>query len=490
MGGSSTSRTGSLPALALLAALIGCWDSSPPATPGGEAEGGGVWLGLVVEEGPLPAGQVEGHGLYVRTVVAGGPAAQAGVQSGDILFRIETHPIPTLHDLKHWLDEIGPGRSLFVSLLRPAGDAYETRTVVLVLGEDDLAARVDRALLAGTGALARLRNPGAGWPAFQGEPPRPSSPAVTGLSLVALAGLGPDMAERYREDVAEAARYLAEAPDEAGSVAEGSEQVIKLRSYATALALSAFSRLGIEEERRQQLRAYLLETQLDEAEGIPPYDWHHGSWNYYPGLSRRTFRSDMSVHTFCLNALVDDGVRDEGVLGPARGFVLRSQATGSTGFAFSPRNSKAGMLVADDGSLVLLAYGSATADALRCLLLTGARRGDPAVEGALSWLAEHWRTDVNPGFPQGEPTGWEHGVHLYFLYAAATALGMLGSGTFPSDGGIRWAEEIARRLVTLQGEDGTFRNESALMHEDDPVIGTALSLLALEACRPYLAAGR
>ncbi len=44
-----------------------------------------------------------------------------------------------------------------------------------------------------------------------------------------------------------------------------------------------------------------------------------------------------------------------------------------------------------------------------------------------------------------------------------------------------WQEEMFRSLIARQREDGSFRNASFLMKEDDPLIATTLALLALIA---------
>ena len=61
----------------------------------------------------------------------------------------------------------------------------------------------------------------------------------------------------------------------------------------------------------------------------------------------------------------------------------------------------------------------------------------------------------------------------YYLAASAQAFQQAGQGP----GG--WQKEMIRSLVARQREEGSFKNASFLMKEDDPLIATTLALLAL-----------
>jgi hypothetical protein len=67
----------------------------------------------------------------------------------------------------------------------------------------------------------------------------------------------------------------------------------------------------------------------------------------------------------------------------------------------------------------------------------------------------------------------------YYLAASAHALRALGVREAPP--GRDWRRDLADTLARSQRVDGSFRNPSFLMKEDDPLIATTLALLALTA---------
>jgi squalene-hopene/tetraprenyl-beta-curcumene cyclase len=163
-----------------------------------------------------------------------------------------------------------------------------------------------------------------------------------------------------------------------------------------------------------------------------------------------------------LEALHDAGVDpNDAVFRKAEVFLGRCRARGS-GFFFSTvivDGNKAGK----EGD-TYRSYGTATADGLLSLLALGARPDNPRVTAARSWLVSHHRTDFVPGFPDGLESDWRTG--MFFYYAAAGA--RLG---------------LATALVDRQRADGSFRNSSFLMKEDDPLIATGFAVTALAAGR-------
>jgi squalene-hopene/tetraprenyl-beta-curcumene cyclase len=122
----------------------------------------------------------------------------------------------------------------------------------------------------------------------------------------------------------------------------------------------------------------------------------------------------------------------------------------------------------------LRSYGSITYVGLLSMMHTQLTRSDPRVLSALDYCTRHWTLDENPG--QG-------GQGIYFYYNILTrALCATGVDAIPQQGGgsIAWREALIRKVASLQKPDGSWVNENNRWWENDPVLVTSYSLLALE----------
>jgi len=63
---------------------------------------------------------------------------------------------------------------------------------------------------------------------------------------------------------------------------------------------------------------------------------------------------------------------------------------------------------------------------------------------------------------------------------ALSAAGLDALPKHKAEGEIRWREEVARKVMSLQKPDGSWVNENNRWWENDPVLATSYSLLALE----------
>lgn len=124
------------------------------------------------------------------------------------------------------------------------------------------------------------------------------------------------------------------------------------------------------------------------------------------------------------------------------------------------------------------AYGTMSYAGLKSYLYAGLSRNDPRVQAARRWISEHYTLDVNPGVYATD------GLYYYYLMFARTydALGdrtvpvVTGEGTTQHD----WANDLITQLATLQNDDGSFRSVDPRWMENNPVLITAYSLIALE----------
>ncbi len=148
------------------------------------------------------------------------------------------------------------------------------------------------------------------------------------------------------------------------------------------------------------------------------------------------------------------------------------------GFFYNPTSPKAGIGTNKAGVIYFRSYGSITYAGLLALIYADVSKNDPRVESAFDWAAKHWTLQENPGMgKQG----------LFFFYNVLTkSLSVYGRNLIPHNGNrINWREEVAKKLVSLQKIDaktgqGYWLNDTGRFWENDPVLDTAYSLLALD----------
>jgi len=122
----------------------------------------------------------------------------------------------------------------------------------------------------------------------------------------------------------------------------------------------------------------------------------------------------------------------------------------------------------------LRSYGSITYVGLLSMMHTQLARNDPRVLSAFDYCTRNWTLDENPG--QG-------GQGIYFYYNILTrALCAANVDAIPQQGGgtLAWREALLRKVMSLQKPDGSWVNENNRWWENDPVLVTSYSLLALE----------
>lgn len=155
----------------------------------------------------------------------------------------------------------------------------------------------------------------------------------------------------------------------------------------------------------------------------------------------------------------------------------------SGGFVYSPADAKAGTAkTKTDGAegekaeekIVMQSYGSITYAGLLALVYCDINKTDPRVRSTLDWASKHWTLDENPGVgDQG----------LYFFYnVISRSMSAAGLDAIPrgKGGEIIWADEVIKKVSSLMREDGSWVNKNGRFWENDPVLSTAYSVLALE----------
>ena len=219
---------------------------------------------------------------------------------------------------------------------------------------------------------------------------------------------------------------------------------------------------GIEGELADAGRDRLLSLQLTRKQGWDRSHPQFGGWSYAPkpgsaGTQLAPFQEpNLSATALAIDGLHAAGFQpDHPALAAARKFLDRCQNPDGGFFETGPS------AVGDPQS-----YTSATADGLRALLHCGAAWDDPAPRAALAWLKGH----ANPG---------DAPDLRYYASASLAATARLLSDALAES-----RPTLCRDLAASQEEDGSWHNPAPEMREDDPLVATALAVLALKRSRP------
>jgi hypothetical protein len=275
-----------------------------------------------------------------------------------------------------------------------------------------------------------------------------SGQSLTPFVLVALL----ELSDPPKEAVDRAIRFIVANTNEAGEVGRSDPSLEDYPNFATSLAVRALRRAGKPVDRMiEALRA----QQFREVNGWTPADPAYGGWGMGGPLRRPPHPGHVDL---CMTRHVLQAVGDPA--GHAKKYLDRCR-NADGGFQFSP------VVLDANKAGVGKSYGTATADGVLSLLALGEPAGP-----ALEWLTAHHRIDGVPGFDDATAK-WRDGMLYYYLAASAQAFKAAAGG--PKG----WQEEMIRSLAGRQREDGSFRNASFLMKEDDPLIATTLALLAL-----------
>ncbi len=490
--------------------------SSPPPAPQGEA-----WVGAYFDA--APAGAPGGAQVRIRGVARGSSAAEAGLRRGEWLLAANGRRVTGIDYLRGVLDARRPGDKLELEVMDEDGGR---RSVKLDLRALDLGAVLNACLEAGARWLAERQDSKGSWRRTEGQ--EPEAP-ITSLAVRALAGLPADRRPGLADPTARGLAWLLALQSRGGAIV-GDPLRIHFRNYTTALTLQSAALVSATDARqpeetyakaRQAMVDYLVTAQFGASEGsYSDFDFRHGGWNYHdpldgaalpqtgprplgsagmlpPGQGQGTLvRADISVASYVAEGLARGGLpADSPVWGRLRLYLHRTQNLSDPaasmdkqslldgGFAFSPREGKAGRTDFPDGDIVFRPYGSSTADGLRTLLRAGLTREDAPVRLAAEWLALHFTVTKNPNFSDTIRVPFDRGIYFYYLASLADALASYGQ--VPLTAGaetLDWPRDIVLRLAVLQGEDGAWRNQESVMNEDDPVIATAFALIALSHC--------
>ncbi len=291
-------------------------------------------------------------------------------------------------------------------------------------------------------AAALLRQPGA---------TKASQLAVTARSLDALAKLAKPDGGIYDKDIPH---------------------------YITAVSVMALVAGGRPQDQPLIVkgRQYLAEHLLDEGEGVSPSDKFYGGMGY--GGTSDGGRADLISLEYGLRAMKEaDLPANNAAWEKAIKFLQRTQnnseandqqwATNDGGFIYYPGYSQ----VAD----TTRSYGSATYAGIMSYSWANLKKTDPRVQSVMKWVRDNYTVDENPGL--GQKT-------LYYYYMVfAKALQAMGDPVIVDAKGQRhnWRDDLGRKIVSLQHPEGYWVNEDRAEMQDNKVLVTAFTMMAIEA---------
>jgi hypothetical protein len=339
-----------------------------------------------------------------------------------------------------------------------------------------------------------------------------SGQALTPLVLDALLDVPESICPRPDGAVARALDFIRKHVDEQGALGHADADVAEYPVYSTSHALKCLlkvrddPKLGQETDQRlaELMYSYLVAAQFTEGNGFATSDAAYGGWGLdAPREPGNPGHMDLAHSRRALAALR--------AFGPARGhspftrgeLFLRvvqrhpkalavprlsarhgGQATHAPydgGFFFSPiveQANKGRTEPAVDGSHApyFRSYATATCDGVLALLACGISRTDVRVVKAMEWLQAHEDFDYPEGVPRDHPEPWGEAIRFYHYAVRAEAYDAL---EWPGD----WRTKLSAAVAKTQAAEGSFRNgASPLMKEDDPILCTALAIVALARC--------
>jgi len=149
-------------------------------------------------------------------------------------------------------------------------------------------------------------------------------------------------------------------------------------------------------------------------------------------------------------------------------------ASDDGGFIYTPGESKAGEAKTPDDRTALRSYGSMSYAGLLSFIYAKVSADDPRVAAVKEWLGKNYTVDENPGM------GAEGLYYYYQTMAKALTAANVDKLKLVDGTEADWRNDLGRRLLTRQRENGSWVNDNGRWMESNPVLVTAYTVLALE----------
>jgi squalene-hopene/tetraprenyl-beta-curcumene cyclase len=342
----------------------------------------------------------------------------------------------------------------------------------LVLSPLELSAQQGALSSATRQQLIDSMNKGAAYIAKQQQPDGKydNHPGITAMAAAALLKQ-PGQRDKQLPAAGKALDYLKALAKPDGGIYEK-----MIPHYITATAVHALVAGGRAADKPtiEAARKYLAEHLLDEGEGIQKSDKFYGGMGY-GGTSDGGIADIISLE-FGLRAMKEaDLPANDPAWEKAIQFLQRTQNNKETndqswsgadgGFVYYPGYSQV--------ENTTQSYGSATYAGLMSYAWANLQKNDRRVQNAIKWIGEHYTVDENPGIGTKA---------LYYYYMVfAKALRAYGENTVVDAKGVshNWREELAKKLISLQGADGSWVNTNPAEMQGNKTLVTAFTLMAI-----------
>ncbi|MEQ1508137.1 MAG: prenyltransferase/squalene oxidase repeat-containing protein, partial [Myxococcota bacterium] len=277
-----------------------------------------------------------------------------------------------------------------------------------------------------------------------------------GHTLTALAAVA--LADRPAP-LARAVGFLAGAIHPSGALGWG--PVPEYPTYATSLAVRAFCAAGRRDDARPLVGFLTAQQLVGDGWGDHPARGGFPMGSPEARVPPNPGHVDLSMTRHALEALRAWGLPDDHpAWAEAARFVDRCR-TADGGFRYSPVEAPL-----NKGETPESGYGTPSADGV----LATRALGRPV---DLGFVVRSFRTDQNPGI--GVPYGaYARAMRFYWRATAAAALR-------GQDQPAGWRDALRAAIVAEQQPDGSFVNELGQQKENEPIVATALAVLALRA---------
>lgn len=327
--------------------------------------------------------------------------------------------------------------------------------------------------------------------------------AVSPFVLYALLQVPTDIYPREARQVEAGLAFIRRHINEMGIVGCSDPDVMEYPNYATAYALRILTEQGIPSDSVfiSKMTTYLAAQQYEESRGINQEHPAYGGWGFgEQGIpSGYTGHLDIS-HTRKILEALNMGKIDTTRFQKAAHFLallqklpeenrlqpnMRNERQGKGhfdgGFYSSPViggvNKGKEIAETDSSTAYFRSYATATCDGLLALLATGAQKTDARVVAAQQWLDTHDSLEFPAGIDPNDPDQWHLTLVLYHLWVRSEVYAQLGGPT-------NWQTRMQTELSKWQHTNGAYYNpDGARNKEDDPLLATAMAIMAMEQIR-------
>ncbi len=355
-----------------------------------------------------------------------------------------------------------------------------------VTGDISLKHEIQHAIGKGLTYLMRQQQSGGWW--SQAE-----YPALTGLVLTAFAG---DPSGYYRDaarnNIITGYNYIIKCQKPDGGI-----YVAGLANYNTSVSLMALlvARNPAYKNVIEKAREFIIREQdTEKNKNISGDNPYYGGIGYggrykHSDLSNTMMALEAVYYSNRMTPLSSEQTKKSDLdWKAALKFVQRCQnlpeyndqpwasedPVNRGGFVYFPGNSKAGEMKLANGKIALRSYGSMSYAGLLSYIYADLDTNDPRVKAAVQWLSENFSLDENPGM------GKQGLYYYYHTMAKALSAARIDKLKLKDGKTVNWRDQLVGKLLDLQRPDGSWVNENGRWWENDPVLVTSYSLLAME----------